>query len=141
MIVTGVAAVLDKPMRDRPVTFTRPRPFFAAGGAPVIRDGKVVGEVFRAWVDGNLVHWEGDLPRPMFGWTDVPADDVVVPEFGTPLPDLVAAGFVVGLTDLVRAQMTYRSTGTLVSDWSIAGVTLLPAAARPWDELTLTPAP
>ncbi|MEU5452591.1 hypothetical protein [Streptomyces californicus] len=116
MIVTGVAAVLDKPMRGRPVTFTRPRPFFAVEGAPVIHDGKQVGDVLRAWVGGNLVHWEGDLPRPMFGWTDVSADDALVPEFEPTLPDLVAAGRLVGLTDLVRAQMTYRSTGTIVSD-------------------------
>ncbi|MEU6628444.1 hypothetical protein ABZ905_09130 [Streptomyces parvus] len=136
MIVTGVAAVLDKPMRDRPVTFTRPRPFFAAKGAPVVHDGKQVGEVFRAWVDGNLVRWEGVLPPPMLTWDNTP-DEPLVPQFDPPPSSLVRAGFVVGLTDLVRAQMTYRSTGTLVSDWSIAGVTLLPAATRPWDELTL----
>ncbi|WP_439082082.1 hypothetical protein [Streptomyces sp. WL006] len=139
MIVTGVAAVLDKPTRGRPVTFTRPRPFIAVEGAPVIHDGKQVGDVLRAWVDGNLVHWEGDLPRPIFGWTDVPADDALVPEFEPTLPDLVAAGRLVGLTDLVRAQMTYRSTGTIVSDWSIAGITLLPYDARPWPELHLAP--
>ncbi|MEV7657896.1 hypothetical protein AB0O39_27475 [Streptomyces anulatus] len=49
----GVAAVLDKPMRDRPVTFNRPHPFFSAEGAPVIRDGKQAGDVLRAWVDGT----------------------------------------------------------------------------------------
>ncbi len=50
-------------------------------------------------------------------------------------------GALVGFIDLVRAQMTYRSTGTIVSDWSIAVVSLLPATARPWPELTLSPAP
>lgn len=140
MIVTGVAAVLDKPMRGQPVTFTRPRPFLTAEGAPVIRDGKQVGDVLRAWVDGNLVHWRGALPPPMIIWEDTP-DDLLVPQFDPLLFSLVARRALVGLTDLVRAQMTYQSTGTIVSDWSIAAVTLLPHDARPWDELTLTPAP
>ncbi|MFD9422285.1 MULTISPECIES: hypothetical protein [unclassified Streptomyces] len=141
MIVTGVAAVLDQPMRNRPVTFTRPRPYLTAPGAPVIRDGKQVGEVLRAWVDGHLVHWEGLLMRPVLGWTDTPGDDALIPECEPPLPDLVAGGRLVGLTDLVRAQMTYQSTGTIVSNWSIAGVTLLPYGTRPWLDLYLAPAP
>lgn len=72
----------------------------------------------------------------MITWVDTP-DDLLVPQFDPPPCSLVAAGCLVGLTDLVRAQMTYRPTGTLVSDWSIAGVTLLPYDARPWPELRL----
>ncbi|MFJ2419222.1 hypothetical protein [Streptomyces brevispora] len=104
----------------------------------VIRDGKQVGEVIQVWVDGHLVRWEGHLPPPVFTWTDTPGD--MVPLVAPPLPYLVARGWLVGLTDLVQGQMTTSPPVTVLSDWAVAGVTLLPYEARPWPELFLSPA-
>ncbi|MCX4489881.1 hypothetical protein OG890_39015 [Streptomyces anulatus] len=89
MNVTGVAAVLDEPMRNRPITFTQPRAFLARADAPVIRDGEQVGTVTRAWVDGHLVRWEGHLPPPALTWTNDPDDCVALlaPRCATSSPE------------------------------------------------------
>lgn len=87
-------------MRDQAVTFTRPSPFITAQGTPVIHDGKQVGDLLQAWVDGNLVRWKGALPPPMITWEDTP-DDPLVPQFDPPPSSLVARG---ALADLVHAQ-------------------------------------
>ncbi|MFC8723748.1 hypothetical protein [Streptomyces bacillaris] len=137
--VTGIAAVLDQPMRDRPIIFTRPSPFLSIPGAPVLHNGKRVGDVLKVWVDGTLVRWEGHLPPPTFTWEDTP-DDLRVPQFDPPVVYLVAEGFLVGLTDLVQGRMETCASGTVVSDWAVAGITLLPYKGRPWPELHLAPA-
>ncbi|MFD8710917.1 hypothetical protein ACFV07_10685 [Streptomyces anulatus] len=64
-------------------------------------------------VAGQLVVAGRDLrARPALGWMGAPVDDTLIPQFEPSLPDLVAAGRLFGLTDLVGAQMTCRSTGT-----------------------------
>lgn len=136
MIVTGVAAVLDQPMLSRPVTFTRPRPFLTAEGAPVIHDGKQVGDVLRAWVDGNLVRWEGRIEQP-------PAlldgeQPFAVPPYEPTVGDLISAGSLVGLTDLVQGRMETRAGVTVLSGWAVSAISLVAVTARPWEDLCLT---
>ncbi|MFE4329640.1 hypothetical protein ACFRQM_09310 [Streptomyces sp. NPDC056831] len=138
MDVIGIAAVLDRPMRDRNITFTDPGPFLVEAGAPVTHQGVRAGTVTRAWREETFIYWEGRLTPPAPALGDE-ALDVTVPLPEPSLCDRVVWGDLVGVVDLCRGQMTTRGTVTVLSQWSIAGVALLPWSSRPWSQLLLLP--
>lgn len=147
MDVSGIAAVLDRPMRDRPILFTDPGILLPGDDPRITRDGRPVGAVTRAWIDGDLLRWEGHLTQPPLQWDDRCVDAAApaeAPCWEIPLPSPlvldIARGDLVGVVDLTRGEMTTRNRVTTISRWSIASIALLPYRARPWDELVLRPA-
>ncbi|MFD3848169.1 hypothetical protein ACFWVB_20050 [Streptomyces microflavus] len=137
MDVTGVAAVLDRPMRGRPVIFTDPSPLLTTAGACILRDEERIGTVTRMWVDGDLVRWEGHIP-PVMTWPVTPDDDEgLVPLVDPPVGGLIAKGELVGITDLVQGRMETRDGVTVLSQWSVGSISLIRPLASPWDDLCL----
>lgn len=144
MIVTGVAAVLHQRMRNGAITLGTPSLLLLDATARITKDGQDAGAVTRAWVDDNLVHWEGYLNRReiRWNWREIRWSDEP-PSIEVPLPEpiveeLVARGELVGAVSMCQGEMTTRAGGVEMSQWSIAGVSLLPYRARPWDGLHLT---
>lgn len=114
MNIVGVAAVLDQPMRGRPISFGAPGPVLWVDQAPITRDRQPVGTVSRMWVDGDLIRWTGNLDTPG-----------------------LADGHLVGLAELTHSTMNTRGTNTVLAGWTVSSVTLVSSDSRPWGELHL----
>ncbi|MFC8465987.1 hypothetical protein [Streptomyces sp. NPDC057250] len=139
MEVTGICAVLNRPMLSRPFTFTDPKPGLSllSPGARITHRNRPVGQVTAAWLDGDLVHWQGKLDRPgIEGWGRNDPLEVLPP---APLEVEIARGELVGAPNLCEGAMTTRGGVTTLTGWAIAEIALLRTSARPWDELTLGP--
>lgn len=136
-IVEGTAAVLDKPMRKRQLLFADPSPLLWTEGAPVTRNGQEVGTVTMLRRDDRLIHWAGLLDEEPIRFANAPVDPLIVPMPELSLAELIEAGRLVGVTDLTQGEMGVKDGCTVLSQWSVASIALLDAAASPWPELTL----
>jgi len=130
----GIAAVLNDPMRGRPLVLGQPDPLWFTSETPVYFGDRRAGEVTRLWLEGALVHWKGvlDDEPPALTW----AGDQVTVAVPEPSPAvLIAAGALVGIPAFVSGRTEQRDGVTVISPWSLARMDLV--RARPWPEVTL----
>ncbi|MBC9729274.1 hypothetical protein [Streptomyces sp. TRM68367] len=135
--IEGILAVLHTPMRSKRIVFGTPSPLPLLADSPVLLHGQRVGRVTSLRLRGQHVHWTGRLDQQQIQWADEPADPIKVPFPEPSAAELIAAGRLVGVPDIVQGAMNTRGTQTTLSDWAVASVTLLRAEASPWPELTL----
>jgi hypothetical protein len=117
------------------VIFEQPSPLFAVADTPVFYQRRPVGTVTGLTLDGDLLRWTGRLDSPTLTLHAASPVAVPVPVLGPVLSELIAARRLVGVADLVQGEMSTRAGSTVVSRWSVAGVSLI--SSRPWPEIEL----